>query len=87
MSEPNPGPEGGWNAARALGMIVGVLGMVGFGFCSLCGLVMGFSDNGRYWEAVAVFVSIGIVLTFLFFLLVRAVLRRARRKPSDASGS
>jgi len=86
MNERDPGSEGGWNGARVLGMIVGVIGMVGFGVCSLCGLVIGTSDNGRYWEAAAVFVGIGIVLTFLFFLIVRAVLRRVRRKPPDVPG-
>ena len=81
MNEPNPGSEGGWNAARALGMIIGVLGMVGFGFCSLCGLAIGFGDSGKYWGAVLMFVIPGLILTFLFFLLLRAMVRRARRKP------
>src|SRR5262245_45059470 len=81
MNEPDPGSEGGWNAARVLGMIVGVIGMVGFGFCSLCGVVMGFSDNGKYWEVILVFVVPGFILTLLAFLLVRAVIRRVRRKP------
>lgn len=85
MNEPGAGPEGGWNAARVLGMIVGVLGMVGFGFCSLCGIVMGVSDNGRYWSAILAFVIPGLVLTLLFFLLVRAVARRVRRKPPGSS--
>ena len=81
MNEPGPGSEGGWNAARVLGMIVGVLGMVGFGFCSLCGLAMGIGDGGRYWGTVLMFVIPGLILTFLFFLLVRAMVRRARRRP------
>ncbi len=52
MNEPNPaGSEGGWNAARVLGMIVGILGMVGFGFCGLCGLAFGISDS-KLWGAV-----------------------------------
>ena len=86
MNEPKPGSEGGWNGARVLGMIVGVLGMVGFGFCSLCGLAIGVSDNGRYWGTVLMFVIPGLVLTFLFFLLVRAMVRRARRKAPGSSG-
>jgi hypothetical protein len=44
-------PRGGWTFGRVLGLIVGLIGMAGFGFCSLCGLV----------------------------LLVRAMIRRARR--------
>jgi|EndMetStandDraft_5_1072996.scaffolds.fasta_scaffold688906_1 biotin transporter BioY len=85
MNEPNPGAEGGWNAARVLGMIVGVLGMVGFGVCSLCGLVIGAGDP-KYWSTVLVFTIPGIILTVLFFFLVRAVSRRARRKPPGAAG-
>ena len=82
MNEPNPGSgsEGGWNAARILGMIVGVIGMVGFGVCSLCGIVIGMGDS-RWWGAVAAFTIPGIILTALFFWLIRTVLRRANRKP------
>jgi biotin transporter BioY len=80
MNEPNPGAsDGGWNAARVLGMIVGILGMVGFGFCSLCGLAFGISDS-KLWGAVLMFSIPGLILAVLFFLLVRTVVRRARRK-------
>lgn len=87
MNEPEPGTEGGWNAARVLGMIVGVLGMVGFGFCSLCGLALGLSGGSRDWEIVIWFVIPGFILAFLFFLLVRAMVRRSRRKPPDSSAT
>ena len=80
MNEPNPGSDGGWNAARVLGMIVGVLGMVGFGFCSLCGLAVGISDNGRYLGTVLAFAIPGLILAVLCFLLIRTVRRRARGK-------
>jgi biotin transporter BioY len=81
MNEPNPGgPEAGWNAARVLGMIVGILGMVGFGFCSLCGLVFGVSDS-KLWGTVLMFAIPGLILAVLFFLLVRTVVRRARGRP------
>ena len=33
-------PRGGWTFGRVLGLVVGLIGMVGFGFCSLCGLVI-----------------------------------------------
>ncbi len=81
MNEPKAGSEGGWNAARVLGMIVAVVGMVGFGVCSLCGIAMGISDRGRYWSTVLGFVIAGLVLTFLFILLARTILRRVKRKP------
>jgi biotin transporter BioY len=81
MNEPDPGSEGGWNAARVVGMIVAVVGMVGFGVCSLCGIAMGVSDNGRYWSAIIWFVIPGFILTFLFILLARSIARRVKRKP------
>jgi biotin transporter BioY len=79
MNEPNPAPEGGWNAARVLGMIVGLIGMVGFGFCSLCGLAFGVSDS-KLWGAVLMFSIPGLMFAVLFFFLVRTVIRRVRRK-------
>jgi biotin transporter BioY len=79
MNEPNPGIEGGWNAARVLGMIVGIIGMAGFGFCSLCGLVFGVSDS-KLWGIVLMFSIPGLILAVLFFFLVRTVVRRVRRK-------
>lgn len=81
MSEPGPGPEGGWNGARVLGMIVAVVGMVGFGVCSLCGIAIGIGDSGRYWGTVLAFVIPGVILTLLFILLARTIIRRVKRKP------
>ena len=86
MNEPDPGSDGGWNAARVLGMIVGVIGMVGFGFCSLCGIAAGITGNGTLWGVVFAFAIPGLILAYLFFLLVRTVIRRVRNKPSGAPG-
>ena len=79
MNEPDPGSEGGWNGARVLGMIVAVIGMVGFGVCSLCGIALGIGD--KYWGTILAFVIPGLILTFLFFLLARTIVRRVKRKP------
>ena len=81
MNAPGPGSEGGWNGARVLGMIVAVVGMVGFGICSLCGIAVGVSDNGRYWGTVLAFVIPGLILTLLFIWLARTIVRRVKRKP------
>jgi hypothetical protein len=59
--------------------------MVGFGVCSLCGLLIGAGDR-KYWGTVLLFTIPGIILTVLFFFLVRTVSRRARRKPPGAAG-
>jgi hypothetical protein len=73
-------PEGGWTPARVLLMIVGVLGMGGFGICSLCGLVLGASQSGL-WGTVLMFTVPGAILTWLFFLLVRKIYRATRKPP------
>jgi hypothetical protein len=71
--------DGGWTPGRVIGLIVGLIGMGGFGFCSLCGLVLG-AGNSSLWSTVLMFSVPGLGLTFLFFLLVRAMIRRARKR-------
>jgi len=73
---------GGWTLGRVLGLIVGLIGMIGFGFCSLCGLVI-TGGNPNDIGVVLVFVLPGLGLTFLFFLLVRAMIRHARGAKKD----
>ena len=74
--------EGGWTFGRVFGLVIGLIGMVGFGFCSLCGLVIA-GGNTRDLGVVLVFVLPGFGLTILFFLLVRSIIRRARKPPRD----
>ena len=71
---------GGWTIGRIIGLIIGLLGMGGFGFCSLCGLVLS-SDSGGDVGVVLMFVVPGIGLTILFGLLVRTMIRGARKRP------
>lgn len=75
----NDDSEGGWTPGRVIGLIVGLIGMGGFGFCSLCGLVIG-AGSANLWGTVLVFALPGLGVTFLFFLLVRAMIRRARKR-------
>ena len=77
MAEPGES-DGGWTFGRILGLIVGLLGMGGFGFCSLCGLVVGTTTRDMF-VAVLPFAIPGLGVAFLFFLLVRAMVRRARK--------
>ncbi len=83
MDEPRQGSGGGWTATRIIGLVIGAFGMAGFGLCSLCGIAISTSsrDGGGI---LLMFVLPGLVITFLFFLLIRAVARRARgdRPPS-----
>jgi hypothetical protein len=88
VNDPGPESEGGWNVAKVLGLIVGLLGMVGFGVCGLCGLALSLSDLGSSGGSgfVLVMALSGLALAALFFLLVRAMFRSARRRPPGASG-
>jgi hypothetical protein len=61
---------------KVLGVIVGLIGMVGFGVCSLCGMVFVGSSHA---DATVVFLTVlGVVLTLLSVWLVVAMFRNAR---------
>ena len=70
-----------WTAGKILGLIVGMVGLVGFGTCSLCGLVMGVSDTTML-TTVLMFAAPGLIVAYLCFLLVRKMMRLAR-SPED----
>jgi H+/Cl- antiporter ClcA len=80
-------PRGGWTFGRILGLIVGLVGLAGFGLCSLWGITVTGSAllENRDPTALALlaYVAPGVGLTLLSFLLVRAMIRRARRAPRE----
>ena len=74
--QPPPAPSG-WSFAKVIGVIVGLIGMVGFGVCSLCGIVITAGDHMRgYWFPILG----GAVLSFLFGLLMVTMFRKAREE-------
>lgn len=73
------GSGGGWTFFKVLGFILGVIGMVGFGLCSLSGIVVMVADGFSGALDYLVFIVPGLLLTWLFFLMVRAIFRSARR--------
>ena len=82
----DPGPDsggGGWSAGKVLGLIVGLLGMAGFGFCGLCGIVLSLNSGGSETGFILTCGIAGVVVASVFFLLVRGMIRSARRKPPD----
>jgi hypothetical protein len=90
MNESDTREEGGWTFFRVLGLIVGLLGMAGFGLCSLYGLPIVFNPyiwTSGGWPLILVIWVPAAALTFVFFLLARAMVRRAsgtrsgRRRP------
>jgi cytochrome bd-type quinol oxidase subunit 1 len=76
---PQPAPSG-WTFSKVVGAIVGLIGMVGFGVCSLCGLFIG--ANGGYGD-VWVFVIPGALLTWFFGWLTVTMFRKARESRED----
>ncbi len=80
-------PGGGWSAGRILGLFVGLIGMAGFGLCSLWGIVITGREMAREWDptglAMLAYIAPGLGLTALSFLLVRAMIRRSRKVPRE----
>jgi len=73
---PQPG-ESGWTFGKVVGAVLGLIGMVGFGVCSLCGLVIGLTDNlGGLWMLVLG----GAVLSSLFGWLMVTMFSKAREE-------
>lgn len=68
----------GWSVGKVLGLIVGIVAMVGFGVCGLCGLVIGV-ETPDLWGTVLPFALPGLLLAVLGFLLARKMVRLARR--------
>jgi hypothetical protein len=70
----SPEGGGGWTFLRVVGVIVGLLGMVGFGLCSLCGFFFGLEDMGIFLLAL-----LGAGIAVLFGWMVTVIARAARR--------
>jgi len=76
--DENPEPTSGWTFGKVIGLLIGLAGMIGFGFCTLCGLMM-VGDYGDIW----IWVLLGAGMTALNVWLVRTMIRKAReaRRP------
>jgi hypothetical protein len=68
------GEGSGWTFLKVVGVIFGLLGVAGFGLCSLCGFVISGGDGD-----IVLLALLGAGLAFLFGWLVVAIFRRARR--------
>jgi uncharacterized membrane protein len=64
----------GWSVGKVLGLILGLLGMVGFGLCSALGFVFVFSGD----LTIIMMTALGVVMTFLSGWLFVTMIRRAR---------
>ena len=83
---PQSPPDSGWSFGKVVGVVLGLIGMVGFGVCTLCGVVISFDNSmGGVWP----FVLAGGVMTSLSVWLVMTMFRKAReeREASQARDS
>jgi cytochrome c biogenesis protein CcdA len=63
----------GWSFLKVVGVVLGLIGMVGFGVCTLCGVVLSFEYNDIWFLVLG-----GAVLTALSTWLVMSMFRKAR---------
>ena len=68
------GGGSGWSFLKVLGVIAGLIGLVGFGLCSLLGFTVGGGDPLVLGLAV-----LGAALAFASWYLVATMFRSARR--------
>ena len=69
----------GWTFGKVVGLLLGLLGMIGFGLCTLCGLA--FSGSGDYWIPILM----GAGMTALSTWLAVAMVRKARKARAPAN--
>ena len=70
---PQSPPPSGWTFGKIVGAVVGIISMVGFGVCSLCGLVLAV-DYSEAW----IFVLGGVGMTALSTWFVMSLFRKVR---------
>lgn len=73
MDENPPPATSGWTFGKVIGLILGVIGMIGFGVCTLCGLVF-FSSDGSVW----ILILAGALMTSLSVWLMVTMIRKSR---------
>jgi hypothetical protein len=75
----NPEPTSGWTFGKVIGVIVGLIGMVGFGVCTLCGTFIAFGayGDGEVWFMVLCGAGLTALSTWLVMTMFRKV-REAR---------
>jgi len=72
--DENPKPTtSGWTFGKVIGVLLGLIGMIGFGFYTLCGLAFAGSD-----KSIWIWVLMGAGMTALSLWLVIAMFRKAR---------
>jgi hypothetical protein len=81
MDEPPRPQSSGWTFEKVIGLLLGLIGMVGFGVCTLCGSLF-VLDSGD--SAIVGLTLAGAVMTVLSTWLVRTMIRKAREAREQA---
>jgi hypothetical protein len=73
-----------WTFLKVVGVILGLIGMVGFGVCTLCGVVLSFEYNDIWFLVLG-----GAAMTALSTWLVTSMFRKVReaREAREARGA
>jgi hypothetical protein len=74
---PTSRPAPGWTVGRVIGFVFGLLSLVGFGVCGLCGVSI--SLEGRHVNTeILTLTALGLAAASLSFLLLRWIWRRVK---------
>ena len=73
--DPRQSPESGWSVGKVIGVVLGLIGMVGFGVCTLCGVVINFDTHD---SGIWILVLGGAAMTALCTWFVMSMFRKAR---------
>ena len=72
----------GWTFGKVIGLLLGIIGMIGFGLCTLCGLAFATSGDADVWFLTL----LGAGMTALSIWLVRTMIRKAREDREASQG-
>ena len=81
MDEKRAPTTSGWSFFKVIGLLIGLIGMIGFGLCTLCGVFAGLDGGlGDFW----IWVLIGAFMTWVCYQIVASIIRRAREAREDS---
>lgn len=78
MTDREDSGGSGWTVWKVLGLIVALLGTIGFGFCSFLGFAVVSSYSGDVGLWALAFLGLGLAVAFLVMMV--AIVRSANRR-------
>ncbi|MDR2215467.1 MAG: hypothetical protein LBE59_06470 [Nevskiaceae bacterium] len=86
MNDPQNDSGGEWTIWKVLGLMIGFIGMAGFGICGLCGVYIGVNGGSSDAQIVGLAV-LGLLIAAAFGAMVWAIFRSVLRKPKPPDPS